>query len=95
MPQNFRGKSHPATIRKHHDISTILSHQSEGLTVSELAASMGIASPLALYHLKKMAAAGLIVLCMEPCRRNGGLRFRCWDEVQLAGYYRGWARRAA
>ena len=95
MPQNFRGKSHPATLRKHHSILTILSHQPEGLTVTELALSMGIASPLALYHLKKLAAAGQIVMCLEPCQRNGGLRFRCWDELQLAMHYRGWARRVA
>lgn len=61
--------------------------EGEGLSVSEVARGTGISRQLALYHLKKLAASGLIVMMLEPCTINGGLRFSCWNEMALAAHF--------
>jgi DNA-binding transcriptional ArsR family regulator len=59
----------------------------DGLTVSEIARALGMSRQLMLYHVKKLAAHGLLVMQLEPCAENGGVRFRVWDEMALAGRY--------
>lgn len=77
----------PATLRKYSRISAILAQLQEGLTVREIGKAMGMSRQLALYHLKRMVALGEIAMVLEPCAENGGVRFRCWDELALAGHY--------
>lgn len=77
----------PATLRKYSRIVAILGQLQEGLTVRELGKALGMSRQLALYHLKRMAALGEIVMVLEPCEENGGVRFRCWDELALAAHY--------
>lgn len=80
---NWRSKLTPKTIALHQRIAKILVQQERGLIVRELADELGISRQLALYHLKKLAALGGIVMVLEPCAESGGLRFRCWDETAL------------
>lgn len=53
----------------------------------ELADVLGVSRQLALYHVKKLAAWAGVVMVLEPCAENGGLRFRCWDDTALALSY--------
>lgn len=65
-----------------------------GATLRELAAELGatlkgrpVSRQLALYHVKKAVAAGLISLVLEPCTRNGQLQYRAWDRGAMARHY--------
>lgn len=60
-----------------------------------MGAALGISRQLALYHVKKLAAAGALTMILEPCERNGGLQFACWDTGALARAFAQQARRAA
>lgn len=84
--QNYRSASTPSTITKQVRIRDLLA-LGEGLTVRELGRALGMSRQLALYHLKKMAALGLVVMQLEPCEGNGGVQFRVWDEMSLAARY--------
>lgn len=66
----------------------------KGCTLRELAAELGntlqgrpVSRQLALYHVKKAVAAGLIALVLEPCARNGQLQYRAWDRGAMARHY--------
>lgn len=66
----------------------------KGATLRELAAELGatlkgrpVSRQLALYHVKKAVAAGLIALVLEPCARNGQLQYRAWDRGAMARHY--------
>lgn len=87
MRKNYRSVSSPTTTLRQHNISAVLAMSEDGLTVSEMARALGMSRQLALYHVKKMAASGSLVMQLEPCAENGGIRFRVWDEMNLAGRY--------
>jgi DNA-binding CsgD family transcriptional regulator len=84
---NYRSASRPATIQKQARILALLETTPGGLSVAEIGEALGISRQLALYHVKKLAAALGLVMQLEPCLENGGLQFRCWDERQLARRY--------
>jgi DNA-binding transcriptional ArsR family regulator len=86
-PRSYASKSTPATLRKQSRIVQILQQLHDGLTVAEVGKALGMSRQLALYHLKKMVAAGLITMVLEPCTENGGVRYRVWDELALAAHY--------
>lgn len=96
---NYASRSTAATLRKQEDILAYLELVGAGATISEIGGAIGISRQLALYHIKKMAATGRLVMVSEPCVENGGLQFRCWREESLvahfATYRRQVARRAA
>ncbi len=77
----------PATLRKYSRIRAILAQLNDGLTVREVGKALGMSRQLALYHLKRMVALGQLVMVLEPCVDNGAVRYRCWDELALAGFY--------
>jgi hypothetical protein len=65
-----------------------------GASLRELAAELGVtlkgrpvSRQLAMYHVKKAVAAGLIALVLEPCARNGQLQYRAWDRGAMARHY--------
>lgn len=89
---NYKSKDSKKTLERQFAILTWMALAPNGLNVTDIASSLGISRQLCLYHLKKMAAKGLILMMLEPCEGNGGLRYRCWDEMQLAARY---ARKAA
>ncbi len=84
---NWRSSSKPGTVQKQREILDLLSLTFEGLTVAEIGRGLGISRQLALYHLKKMAALGMLIMQLEPCVGNGGLQFRMWDEQALIMHY--------
>jgi predicted transcriptional regulator len=84
---NFASRSTAATLRKQEAILDLLQRVGLGLTVKDVGAALGMSRQLALYHLKKMAAAGRLAMVLSPCERNGGVQFMCWDEMALAGHY--------
>lgn len=94
-PARVRGKRRPDWTRPcksrslalQERITALLVSCESGLIVRELADTLGISRQLALYHLKKLAARAQIVMVLEPCAENGGLRFRCWDDTALALSY--------
>lgn len=88
---NFQSAVTRATLRKQAEILEWLS-LGDGMTVSEIGTALGISRQLALYHLKKMAAASKLVMVLEPCVGNGGLQFRVWDRQAVAAR---WLSRAA
>jgi hypothetical protein len=92
---NYRARSTPRTQAKHDLIGAILFATRDGLSVAEIGKAVGMSRQLALYHVKKMAAAYGLVMVLEPCLGNGGLQFRCWDATRLAEHYAGQMRRAA
>lgn len=85
---NWRSASTPKTIALQARIRWILEHSDDGLTVRELAAELGMSRQLCLYHVKKMAATAQCIMMLEPCLESGGLRFRCWNEMQMIVNYR-------
>lgn len=89
---NYRSASTPATLKKQAAIRELLALVGEGLTVTEIGKALGISRQLALYHVKKMAATYQLTMVLEPCLGNGGLQYKCWDEMALAGYYAGFLR---
>lgn len=92
---NYRSRSTPATLQKQARIRALLEQTPGGLTVAEVGQALGISRQLALYHVKKLAAAYGLVMVLEPCLENGGLQYRCWDDVQLAVHYAHRLREAA
>lgn len=79
--------SKPRSLALQDRIAAILARCEGGLIVRELAELLGVSRQLALYHLKKLAARAGVVMVLEPCAENGGLRFRCWDDTALALSY--------
>jgi hypothetical protein len=84
---NYASKSTRATLQKQAAIRELLASTPGGLSVAEVGAALGMSRQLALYHLKKMAATFQLTMQLEPCLGNGGLQFRCWDDMQLAVRY--------
>lgn len=84
---NYRSASTPATLKKQAAIRELLLLAGEGLTVAEIGRALGISRQLALYHVKKMAATYQLTMVLEPCLGNGGLQYKCWDEMALAAHY--------
>lgn len=84
---NYKSRSTAKTLAKQAVIRELLATTPGGLSVAELGAALGISRQLALYHVKKMAATYQLTMQLEPCLGNGGLQFRCWDDMQLAVRY--------
>jgi hypothetical protein len=53
-----------------------------GLTMRELGDILGCGRVDATYHCKRLAANGELVLQVEPCDDNSGIRLRAWDLEQ-------------
>jgi len=83
---NYRGRSTCATLAKQAAIRELLT-TGLPLTVRAVGDALGISRQLALYHIKKMAATGQLVLMLEPCPANGGLQFCAWSEAALMDHY--------
>lgn len=81
-----RAPSRAATERRHAAIEALL-RAGLSFTVRAIGEALGISRQLALYHVKRMAAAGRVVLVLEPCPRNGGLQYRVWTEAGLMAHY--------
>jgi hypothetical protein len=94
---DFKSKSTDRTLALQAQVAEWLELFSEGMTVSELASALGISRQLCLYHAKKLAAARGVVMTLEPCLENGGLRYRVWSDAAIMGHYvrRFYAPRAA
>lgn len=75
---NYRSVSIPATYHRHLDMLAWLELEPGGMSLEELADAVDMSRQLALYHVKKLAAAGQIKAELEPTDRNGGVRFRIW-----------------
>lgn len=84
---NYRAPNTPATTERQAEILEWLELFGEGFTMRELAAALGCSRQLALYHCKKLAAAGRVVMMLGPCPQNAGVQFRVWDERSLAAHY--------
>lgn len=84
---NYRAPSKPSTEQRQTEILEWLELFADGFTMRELAEALGISRQLALYHCKKMAAAGRVVMILGPCKVNNGVQFRVWDEMSLAAHY--------
>lgn len=84
---SYSSASTPATLAKQALIRELLAQAQDGFSVAEIGAALGISRQLALYHLKKMAASYQVTMILEPCIGNGGLQFRCWDEMQVSARY--------
>jgi DNA-binding CsgD family transcriptional regulator len=84
---NYKSRSTAKTLAKQAVIRELLATTPGGLSVAEIGAALGISRQLALYHVKKMAATYQLTMQLEPCLGNGGLQFRCWDDMQLAVRY--------
>lgn len=85
--QDWTRPSKPRSLALQERIAGILAGCEGGLTVRELADVIGVSRQLTLYHVKKLAARAGVVMVLEPCAENGGLRFRCWDDTALALSY--------
>jgi hypothetical protein len=95
-----RGGAHWSTANKTFTLEmqgrvvAALAAAPKGATLRELPAELGatlkgrpVSRQLALYHVKKAVAAGLIALVLEPCARNGQLQYRAWDRGAMARHY--------
>jgi len=80
---NYKSSSTSATLFKQAQILRWARVADEGFSVSEMAILIGMSRQLCLYHVKKLAALGRIVMVLEPCDSNSGLQFRVWDHLQL------------
>lgn len=76
-----------ATLQRQASILDALMTAFDGFSVRELARELGVSRQLTLYHLKKMAAKGMIVMQLEPMARNGQVQFRVWLESTLILHY--------
>lgn len=83
---NYRSRSSAGTQRKHRVIASLLL-SGEGLTLREIGRALGMSRQLVLYHVKKMAAEGQLVMVVEACEANSGIQFRVWNELALATHY--------
>ena len=84
--QSWRSKDSKATLRKQAAIRDLLA-TGLSFTVRAIGDALGITRQLALYHIKKMAAQGRLIMVLEPCEKNGGLQFKVWDETALMAHY--------
>lgn len=84
---NYRSESTLATLAKQEAILRWTRKCTDGFSISEIAALLGVSRQLALYHLKKLAAAGELVMILGPCDSNSGLQYRIWDETQMVVNY--------
>lgn len=82
-PPNYAGRNRPKTERLHRVIAQLL-QQSDGMTLSELAAAVGMSRQLARYHVLKMVAHKRVVVILEPCEGNGGVQYRVWEKATHA-----------
>jgi hypothetical protein len=91
---DYRSANRKGTDQKQEAIRELLA---AGLpfTVKSIGVALGISRQLALYHVKKMAATGQLVMMLEPCERNGGLQFRVWSEAALVSHFVGRALQRA
>lgn len=87
-PVNYKSRNSTKTVVLQERVRSLLARSHNGFTVSELGSELGVSRQLALYHLKKMVATGQILMLLEPCRENSGVRFRCWDRLQMVVNYR-------
>lgn len=85
--QDYTSASTHRTRSRQLEISEWLTLFDEGMTVAELAHALGISRQLCLYHVKKLAVSRGLVMQLEPCLDNGGLRYRCWSEAALMAHY--------
>lgn len=85
--RNYRSTPRPETIAKQAVIRRALALSEDGLTVTEIGRVLGISRQAALYHVKRLAAEGQVVMQLEPCDTNRGIRFRVWNEMALAARY--------
>lgn len=83
---NYRASSTHGTLIKQAMIRELLA-AGLSFSVRAIGEALGISRQLALYHVKKMAAAGQLVMMLEPCEGNGGLQYRVWDETALMAHY--------
>lgn len=83
---NYRSADRKGTLTKQASIRELLS-SGIPFSVRAVGQALGISRQLALYHVKKMAAKGELVMMLEPCERNGGLQFKVWDETALMAFY--------
>jgi hypothetical protein len=91
---NYRAVNRPATERRAQVILRLLALAPVGFTVADVGVALGISRQLALYHVKKLAAAGRLTMMLEPCARNGGLQYAVWDTAHLARDFAARASRA-
>jgi hypothetical protein len=82
------------TLEMQGRVVAALAAATRGMSLRELAAELGttlkgrpVSRQLALYHVKKAVAGGLISLVLEPCARNGQLQYRAWDRGAMARHY--------
>lgn len=71
-------------MEKQNTLILWLAETRDGLTIRDVSDVLSITRQSALYHVKKMAATSQLVLVLEPCVENRGLRYRAWDEEHLA-----------
>jgi len=83
---NYRSGSTAGTLQKQAAIRELLA-TGISFDVRSIGEALGISRQLALYHVKKMAATAQLVMVLEPCELNGGLRYRVWDESALMAHY--------
>ena len=86
-PRNYRSRSTATTLQRQADIRELLAFVGEGLSVAEIGRALGVSRQLALYHVKKLVAAGGCAALLVPCASNGGLQFIVWDEAALTTHY--------
>lgn len=84
---NYAAKPTAKSLRLWAEIGDWLGLFNDGLTVSELANALGIGRQLCLYHVKRLAASKGLVMVLEPCLDNGGLRFRVWSDHSIMAHY--------
>jgi hypothetical protein len=87
---NWRSRSTVSSLAKSERLQKLLAAMTQGLTVREIGVQLGMSRQLALYHVKKACAAGLIQMILEPCAINGGLQYRVWNPIQLARHCARW-----
>jgi DNA-binding CsgD family transcriptional regulator len=82
--RRWKSASRPATTERQRAILRLLAAAPVGFSVSDVGRALGISRQLALYHVKKLAAAGELTMMLEPCEANGGLQYAVWDNAHLA-----------
>lgn len=84
---NYAAKPTARSLKLWAEIGEWLDLFSEGLTVAELSNALGISRQLCLYHVKRRAAQRGLVMVLEPCLDNGGLRYRVWSDHSIMAHY--------
>ena len=87
---NWQSKPTKRSALHQRELVSLMRAMPKGLTMREIGQWLGMSRQLALYHVKKACAAGLIQMTLEPCERNGGLQYRVWDQVALARHCARW-----